>query len=236
MDGIKTAGARRIINLLAFVSIVVIFVSGLFQGTAPQNISIIGGVMALAAWAYSLVTAIQARQFGWIGVLVIALIVGAGLATSTLSVLNPLDVTPDSVSVPQMGGLTIAFLATSYAALGAGPALDRALPTYCGAWSLLTLVIGGTLVGGAIGTNIGASAPYITTVGFHLYSIAAVLAGFAWIVGMVVSYRTGAWGWFVLVVILNAIGAFMFGLFGPTRQDVLMGKEAIRQRRAVGMR
>jgi hypothetical protein len=236
MEGIKTAGARRIINLLAFAGIVVIVVSGLFQGTAPQFISIAGGVLALAAWVYALVTAIQARQFGWVGILVAALLIGAALAVSTLSALDPADKTPDSVSVPQMGGLTIAFLATTYAALGAGPAIERALPTYCGAWALLTLVIGGTLVGGAIGTNIGAAAPYITTVGFHLYSIAGVLAAFAWIVGMIVSFRTGAWGWFALVVILNAIGAFMFGLFGPTRQDVLMGREAARQRRAVGLR
>lgn len=231
MEGSQTALARRIINILAFVGIVIIFVSGLFLGTAPQIISAIGGVVALAACGYAIVTAISARQNDWAVVLGLALVIGAFLAYITLS-----DITPDTVSIPQMGGLTIAFLASAYASLGAAPALDRGIPTFCGAWGLLTLVIGGTLVGGAIGTNIGAAAPYITTVGFHLYSIAGVLAAYAWIVGMIVSFRTGAWGWFALVVLLPAIGSFMFGLFGPTRQDVLMAQENTRQRKAVGLR
>lgn len=221
--------------LLSFVGIVTTFVSGLFLGTVPQYFSVAGGLLALAAWVYALLTAIRARQFDWGILLVIGLLIGAALAVSTLSALNPTDATPDAVSVPQMGGLTIAFLASTYAALGAGNVLDRGLPTYCGAWGLLTLVIGGTLVGGAIGTNIGAAAPYITTVGFHLYSIAGVLAAVAWVGAIIVSYRTGAWGWFALAVLLPAVGAFMFGLFGPTRQDVLMGRESASQRKAVGL-
>lgn len=231
MDGSKTKGARRIINILAFAGIVIIFVSGLFLGPAPQIISVIGGVLALGAWGYAVVTAARARQNDWLGALVLALLIGALLAYITLS-----DNTPNSVSIPQMGGLTIAFLASAYATVGANPVLDRGIPTYCGTWALFTLVIGGTLVGGAIGTNIGGAAPYIMTVGFHLYSIAGVLAAYAWIVGMIASFRTGSWGWFALVVLLPAIGAFMFGLFGPTHQDVLMAQEHIRQRRAVGLR
>ncbi len=231
MEGSQTATARRIINILAFVGIIVIFGSGLFLGTAPQIVSAVGGVIALAAWGYALVTAISTRQNDWVVVLGLAAVIGAFLAYITLS-----DNTPDAVSIPQMGGLTIAFLASTYAILGAGAALDRGIPTYCGAWGLLTLVFGGTLVGGAIGTNIGAAAPYITTVGFHLYSIAGVLAAYAWVVGLIVSFRTGAWGWFSLVVLLPAVGAFMFGLFGPTRQDVLMAQENARQRKAVGLR
>ena len=235
MDAIRTAGARRLINILAFAGIVIIIGSGLFLSTPknhlPEYISVFGGVIALAAWGYALATSIQARQFDWTVALVIALLIGVALAALTLS-----DNTPDTVSVPQMGGLPIAFIAATYAAVGGGaPALERALPTYTGAWALLTLVIGGTLVGGAIGTNIGAAAPYITTVGFHLYSVAAVLAAYAYVVGLIVSFRTGAWGWFALVLLIPAIGAFMFGLFGPTRQDVLMGQETARQRKAVGL-
>ena len=231
MEGSLTAGARRIISILAFVGITVIFVSGLFLGQTPQIISVIGGVIALAAWGYAMVTALSARQYDWAAILGIALVIGVALALYSLA-----DNTPDTVSVPQTGALTIAYLASAFGALGAGAAVERGIPTYCGAWALLTLVIGGTLVGGAIGTHIGGAAPYITTVGFHLYTIAGVLAAFAWVVGLVVSYRTKAWGWFALVVLLPAIGAFMFGLFGPTRQDVQMAQENVRQRKAVGMR
>lgn len=231
MDGTKTASARRTTNLLAFAGIIVIFVSGLFLGLIPQIISIIGGVLALGAWGYASFTAARARQIDWLAALGLALVIGAILAYITLT-----DNTPDSVSVPQMGGLTIAFLASAYATLGARPALERGIPTYCGAWALFTLVIGGTLVGGAIGTNIGGAAPYIMTVGFHLYTIAGVLAAYAWIVGLIASYRTRAWGWFSLVVFLPAIGAFMYGLFGPSRQDVILAQENARQRKAVGLR
>lgn len=231
MEGSLTAGARRIIGILAFLGITVIFVSGLFLGLTPQIISAIGGVLAFAAWLFAVVTAARARQYDWVTVLLIGLVIGALLALATLT-----DNTPDTVSVPQMGGLTIAFLSAAYASVGAGTVLERGIPTFCGVWALFTLVIGGTLVGGAIGTNIGAAAPYITTVGFHLYTIAGVLAAFTWTVGIIVSFRTGAWGWFTLVLLLPAIGALMFGLFGPSRHDVTMAQENTRQRRAVGLR
>lgn len=230
MEGIKTAGARRIISLLAYLGIVIIFVSGLLQGTAPQIISVVGGVIAVAAWAYALVTTITHRQTDWIIALALALVAGAALSVITLT-----DISPDTVSIPQTGALTLAFLAATYAATGARPVIERGVPSFCGVWGLLTLVFGGTLVGGAIGTNIGAAAPYIQTIGFHLYEVAGVLALYAWVIALILSYRVGAWGWFATVVLLTAVGAFMFGLFGPTRQDVLMTREAARQRRAAGL-
>lgn len=230
MEGAKTAGARRIIALLASLGILIIFVSGLFQGTTPQIISVVGGVLATVAWAYALVTAIIHRQSGWVVTLVLALVAGSIIAWITLT-----DASPDAVSIPQTGGASVAFLALTYAALGSRPVVERNFPSFTGVWGLLTLVIGGTLVGGAIGTDIGASQPYITAVGFHLYLIAGVLALFAWVVGLILSFRVGAWGWFAVVVLLTAVGAFMFGLFGPTRQDVLMSQEHARQRRAAGL-
>jgi hypothetical protein len=230
MEGAKTSGARRIIALLASLGILIIFVSGLVQGTVPQILSVVGGVLTVAAWGFALVTAIMNRQVDWVVTLILALVAGAAIAYLTLT-----DASPDAVSIPQTGGQAIGFLAAAYAALGSRPVVERNFPSFTGAWGLLTLVIGGTLVGGAIGTDIGASQPYITAVGFHLYLIAGVLALFAWIVALILSFRVGAWGWFAVVVLLTAVGAFMFGLFGPTRQDVLMAQEHARQRRAAGL-
>lgn len=230
MEGSETTRARRIINLLGYLGIVIVFVSGLFLGGAPQYVSIAGGVLVLAAWVYAIITAVLNKQMDWVIVLATALLIGVFLAFITLT-----DNTPDADSVPQMGGLAIGFLAVTYASLGGGKALARGFPAFTGAWGLLTLVVGGTLVGGAIGTHIGAAAPYITTVGFHLYAIAGVLALYAWIVGLVLAIRTGAWGWLASVILLSAVGAFMFGLFGPTRQDVLMSRENARQRKAAGL-
>lgn len=234
MDGSKTAGARRLVSILAFVGIALIFVSGLILGLIPQYISVVAGIIAFAAWAIAIFTATRARQMDWVVMLLAALVLGA--VPAVIGVLNPSDVAPNADVIPQLAGLSVAFISSAYGLLGSGPGLERHTAAYCGAWGLMTLVAGGTLVGGAIGTNIGAAAPYITDVGFHLYTVAGVVALVAWAVGLIVSFRTGAWGWFTLVLLLPAVGAFMFGLFGPTRQDVLMAQENTRQRKAVGLR
>jgi hypothetical protein len=135
----------------------------------------------------------------------------------------------------ELGFLSLGFIMLCYASQGGGRMMARGVPAFLGGWGLLSLVIGGTLVGGAIGTTIGAASAHITAFGFRLYVVAGVLGLIAWIVGLVVGLRTQAWGWFALIVGLPAIGAFMFGLFGPSRQDVIMAQENARQRKAVGL-
>ncbi|HZC07896.1 MAG TPA: hypothetical protein VE338_19825 [Ktedonobacterales bacterium] len=235
MDSSLTARSRRQVNLIAVLAVALIFVFGIIIGSIAMIVSIIGGAVALIAWAYALVTAARMRQMGWIILLIVGLL--AALALGAYAYTHPIKDVPNEniLGVLQLGLLPLAFIAMSYGSLGGAPMLERGVSAFYGTWGLLSLVIGGTLVGGAIGTSIGAGAEYITALGFRLYVVAGVLALIAWIAGLVVGLRTKSWGWFALIILLPGIGAFMFGLFGPTRQDVLMAQENRRQRRAVGL-
>ena len=228
-----TAKARRQVTILTVLAIAIIFVSGLFLGSVPAIISGVGAILALVTWIYSLITAGRARQSHWLIMLVIGLVITLVLAVvSFSSAKGPLSTI---VAVSQLAFFTLAFITLGYSTMGGGDVIERSPAAFFGGWGLLSLVIGGTLVGGAIGTSVGSSAAYITALGFRLYLIAGVLGLIAWIIGLVVGARTHAWGWFALIVLLPGIGAFMFGLFGPTRQDVLMAQENTRQRKAVGL-
>ena len=234
LDTSLTAKARRQVGAISGLAVAFIFVSGLFQGQIPFIISVIGAVAAVAGWVYAMLTAARARQTDWIGMLVLNLVIALALAAYAFSS-STTGVNGGILGATQLGLLPLAYFAWCYASLGAGRLIERGLGAFFGGWGLLVLVIGGTLVGGAIGTNIGAGAAYITALGFRLYAVSGVLGLFAWVIGMIVAIRTRSWGWATLVILLPAIGAFMFGLFGPTRQDVLMAQENARQRKAVGL-
>ena len=234
LDTSVTAKARRQVGAISGLAVAIIFLSGLFQGQIPFIITVIGIVAAVAGWAYAVLTAARARQTDWIGLLALDLVVA--LAMSAYAFASPTkEVNGGVIGAAQLGFLPLAFFSWCYASLGGGHVIERGLGAFFGGWGLLTLVVGGTLVGGAIGTNIGAGAAYITALGFRLYAVSGVLGLYAWVIGLVVAIRTRSWGWAAMVILLPAIGAFMFGLFGPTRQDVLMAQESARQRRAVGL-
>lgn len=234
MDSSTTAKPRRQIGMMAGLAIAIIFISGLLKGQVPLIISLVGAVIALASWGYAMAIAARVRHTSWLILLVIGFVVG--LALSAFSITRSSDgLNSGLLAATEFGVFAFAFFALAYGMLGGGEVIERGVAAFFGGWGLLTLVIGGTLVGGAIGTTIGAGAAYITAFGFRLYAVAGVLGLTSWIIGLVAGARTKAWGWFTLIVLLPAIGAFMFGLFGPTRQDVIMAQENARQRKAVGL-
>ncbi len=234
VDGSLTSKSRRQVSLISGLAVALIFASGLFQGSVPFIITVVGMVLAAAGWVYAILTAARVRQTDWIGLLAIGLVVALALSIFAFS-RSTTGANGRVLAAAQLGFLPLAYFAGTYATMGGANFMDRGTSAYFGGWGVLVLVVGGTLVGGAIGTTIGAGAAYVTALGFRLYAIAGVFGLFAWIIGLVVVFRTRAWGWAILVVLLPAIGAFMFGLFGPTRQDILMAQENSRQRRAVGM-
>jgi hypothetical protein len=232
MDSSITAKTRRQVTLIEMLAILVIFIPGVFQGSIPTLISFIGAGIAVIGWAYATFIAARARQSDWVIQLGLSFVLA--LALSGISLV--LEGSNGPLGASQLGFLTLAFLTLGYSVLGGGAhVIDRGIAAFYGGWGLLTLVVGGTLVGGAIGSTISAAAGYIINYGFQLYAVAGVLGAFAWVIGLITGFRTKAWGWFALIVLLPAIGSFMFGLFGPTRQDVLMAQEQARQRRAVGL-
>lgn len=232
MDSSITAKTRRQVTLIETLAILVILIPGLFQGSTPTLISGIGAGFAVIGWGYATFIAARARQTDWVMQLGISFV----LALALSALLLVLEGGNGPLGATQLGFMSLAFLTLGYSVLGGGAhVIDRGIAAFYGGWGLLTLVVGGTLVGGAIGSTISAAAGYIIDFGFRLYAVAGVLGLFAWIIGLITGFRTKAWGWFALVVLLPAIGAFMFGLFGPTRQDVLMAREQARQRKAVGL-
>lgn len=231
-SAVVTAKPRGHVRLIETLAILAIFLSGIIQGSVPQTISMIGAGIALIGWIYAALIAIRARQMRWLALLGIALVVTIAISAYALTA----EGAEGPLGVTQLGFLSLAFLTLGYVTLGGGSQpLDRGIAAFYGGWGLLALVIGGTLVGGAIGTTTGSAAGYITALGFQLYSLSGVLGIFAWVIGLVAGWRTKTWGWFALIVLLPAIGAFMFGLFGPTRQDVIMAQEQTREKRAVGL-
>jgi hypothetical protein len=236
MDSSTGKTSRRQVSLIATPAVVLIFVFGLVQGSIPLIVSLVGVGLTIIAWAYAVFTAVRLKQVDWLILLVIAALITVGLAGISVTSASASG-EPNAVplAIAELAVLPLVFITMSYGSLSGEDMLARGICAYLGSWALLSLVIGGTLVGGAIGTNIGAGATYITALGFRLYAVAGVLAAIIWVIGLIVGVRTKAWGWFAIVLLLPAIGAFMFGLFGPTRQDVLMAQEHSRARRAAGL-
>ncbi len=229
------AKSRRQVSLIAGLAVLLIIVGGIMTGTVPFILTMVGVGGAVIAWAYALFTALRTKQSGWMVLLGLGLVLALGMAAYAFISADPKVQYSGPIGAAQLGFIVLAYIAFSFGSLGGQGAVERGVAAFFGGWGLLTLVIGGTLVGGAIGTKIGAATENVLALGFHLYVVASVLALAAWILGLIVGFRTKAWGWFAVIVLLPAIGAFMFGLFGPTHQDVLMARENARQRRAVGL-
>src|SRR6185437_84515 len=79
MDSSITASSRRQVSLIAGLAIVLIFVSGLVQGSVPFIMTVIGVALTFIAWVYAVFTAARVRQFGWVVLLVIGLALGLAL-------------------------------------------------------------------------------------------------------------------------------------------------------------
>jgi hypothetical protein len=236
MDSSTNKAYRRQVSLIAGLAVVLIFIFGLLQGNIPLIVSLVGAAIAIIAWLYGSFIALRSGQRDWLlllglGFLVSLALIGVSITSASAS--GEPNAVP--LSIAELGLLPLAFITMSYASLSIEPLLARGVVAYLGGWGLLSLIIGGTLVGGAIGTKIGAATENVLALGFHLYIVASVLALAAWLLGIIVGFRTKAWGWFAVVILIPAIGAFMFGLFGPTHQDVVMARENARQRRAVGL-
>jgi predicted membrane channel-forming protein YqfA (hemolysin III family) len=111
---------------------------------------------------------------------------------------------------------------------------ERGVIASLGLIAILTIIISGTFAGGG---GIGSTTdPKVYALNLHMYAIAGMLAFFAWILAMINTFRIGAWGWFLTSLLLFGVGALMFGLFGPTAEDVRQSRLQRAARRAAGVR
>jgi hypothetical protein len=86
---------------------------------------------------------------------------------------------------------------------------------------ILGIVLSVIAVGGATTDATGAvtgastSASIFALVALGSYIIGGILALIGWIGALIKTATIGAWGWFVVVLILSGLGALIYGIAGP---------------------
>jgi len=99
--------------------------------------------------------------------------------------------------------------------------------------SLLLILTGGIIASGvASGTSSDIGVAHFST---HLYVLSAAFGLLGWLLGLIEAGRIRAWGWLIENLLLLNIGALLFGLFGPTAQDVIQTRLQRQQRREAGI-
>jgi hypothetical protein len=86
---------------------------------------------------------------------------------------------------------------------------------------ILGIVLSVVAVGGATTDSTGAvtgasaSAGIFALIAIACYGIGALLALIGWIGALIKTATIGAWGWFVVVLILSGLGALIYSIAGP---------------------
>jgi hypothetical protein len=95
--------------------------------------------------------------------------------------------------------------------------------------AILLGIVGGVIYGvgvAAVASCAGTGATTITTecagqggtsflIGAGVLLLAGILGLIGWIGGLIKTATIGAWGWFVVVLILGTLGALIYGIAGP---------------------
>jgi hypothetical protein len=217
---------RRVGSYAGLLGAVGIFLGDLINKGSPGVISYIGVILAVIAWLLGLYLSFRKPSFGWIGLLVLAAVVGVVAGLVSLSVAGSIDLV--SLFMP------IAFFGYAACLSQQRDITDKSVIAVLGLIALLTVIISGTFAGGGgIGTN---TDPRVYLLNLHMYTIAGFLGLVVWILAIVNTVRIQAWGWFTTSLLLFGIGGLMFGLFGPTAEDVRQGRLQKAARRAAGIR
>jgi hypothetical protein len=188
--------------------------------TNPQDYA--GIILAFVGLALALVAPVRQRQIPWIGLL---------LLVSVLGFFLPLVSRRADASVMFLPLASIAFV---YGLTSSEDAADRPVFGAMSVLAVLMVVIGGTSIGGVLGTTSNAFSTPSFKLGVDLYLAAGVLGIVAWIMAIVRAAQTRMWGWLAVSIFLVTIGALMYGLFGPSPADYAQSREATRLRRAAG--
>lgn len=189
-------------------------------GTSPQDYA--GVILAITALVLALVVPVRQRQISWI---VLMLVVGAA------GFFLPLLTKRADASVIFLPLAAITFV---YGLTSSEDATDRPVFGAMSVLAVLMVVIGGTSIGGVLGTQANAFDTASFKLGVDLYLAAGTLGIIAWILAVVRSAQTRMWGWLAVSFFLVTIGALMYGLFGPSPADYAQTREAVRLRRAAG--
>ena len=217
---------RRIGAYAGLLGASMLFVGDLIGKGNFGVISYIGIILGVLSYLLGIVFSLRKRSFGWIVLLVAvgAISVAAGLggvgATGSIDLINTF--------------MPISFIGYAACLSQSTDVTERSVIATLGLIALLTIIISGTFAGGGgIGSN---TDPKIYQLNLHMYAIAGFLALIAWLLAIINTLRIQAWGWFATSLLLFGIGALMFGLFGPTAEDVRQSRLQKASRRAAGVR
>ena len=212
---------RVVIRLFAGVGFGALIAGG-NGGLKPANSMVYAGIfLAVLALALAIVALLRSSNYAWIALLLLVSATGAVLPRFA-------PVSGELLFLP-MASITFIHGLTS-----ATDATDRPVFGLLGLFSVILIVVGGTMIGGVLGL---VAFPETTTpyrLGVDLYLVAGALSVFAWVLAVVRAARYRMWGWLIVSFILVNIGALMYGLFGPTLADYHQTRDSRRLRRAAG--
>jgi hypothetical protein len=217
---------RRVGAFSGLFGAVLIFLGGVLTKGGTNILSYIGVALAVLGWLIGLYVSLRKGSVGWIGLLLLTVVVSVVLAGIGLGLSGTLS-------------LVLLFIPIAYVGFAASLSqqkdiTDRGVIATLGVIAVLTIIISGTFAGGGgIGTTTDTK---VYQLNLQMYVVAGVLGAFAWILAIINTARIQAWGWFATSLFLVGIGATMFGLFGPTAEDVRQGRLQKAARRAAGVR
>jgi len=178
----------------------------------------IGIVAAVLAWLLVLIVQVGRMNLGWVGLLIVL------SAAGVIPFFTPAGGNIALIVIP------LAFSATASAASNS-PIISRGTAAVLGGVTFVLIFDAGT------NTNAGGGVvdPKVANVALALFLIAAVFGVASWLVALIESVRIGAWGWLINNVLLLNVGALLFGLFGPTPEDIRQTRRQKAARRSAGL-
>jgi hypothetical protein len=217
---------RRVGAYSGLLGAILLFAGDLIGKGTPGVISYIGIVLGVLSFLLGLVFSLRKRSLGWIVLLVIVAVIAVAAGVGGIGATGSIDLINTFMPISFIGYAACLSQQTDVT--------ERSVIATLGLIALLTIIISGTFAGGGgIGSN---TDPRVYQLNLHMYAIAGFLALIAWLLASFRTFRIGAWGWFVTSLLLFGIGALMFGLFGPTAEDIRQSRLQKAARRAAGMR
>jgi len=217
---------RRVGTFSGLFGAVLIFLGGIITKGGTNILSYIGAVLAVVAWLLGVYFSLRKGSWGWIGLLTVTAlfaVVAAGFSgtiTGTVSLVNSF--------------IPLAYMGFAACLSSQSDIVERSTIATLGIIALLTIIISGTFAGGGgIGSTTDSA---VYQLNLQMYAIAGFLFAIAWVLAIISTLRIKAWGWFLTSLLLFGIGALMYGLFGPTGEDLRQGRLQRAARRAAGVR
>lgn len=222
---------RRTGVALGALGAIVLILGGLTSHGTANIFSYIGAALGAVAWLLACVVAVWSRALAWLPLLVLVAVSGPIVTVAASNAM--FGFIPQEANDLAMLALPLTLIGLVGAASKSSGIISRGVIMALSALSVAAIMLGGGLASGGgatLATDLG-----VVHMGNHLYFTAASLGFFAWLFSLADGVRVRAWGWVIATLLLFNVGALMFGLFAPTRQDVIQARLQRQHRREAGI-